>query len=319
MIPDPHQYLTYFASRTTRIDFGSMIVVLPWHNPVRVAENVAVLQHMMGRGRRYYMGVGRGLAFRNFKAMGVKMDDSRGRFNEALDILELALTQDLFSYEGEFFEYDNVAVRPRPFDRDAITILGTWTSEQSLRNMAERGLQPLTNPSKKLTSYMEELQLFNEIREQAGFGPGDRPVLQVMLACCQSEQEAREHAEGYFRELVDSILRMYEIDQWKDRMARTKGYEQYISQGSDFGSGTYEDAVDSLTAKFVDEGIVGTPEQCLEKVISHYETINPSELVVVNCAGGMPGDVSQRNMRLFAEAVMPRAAQHIRSLTAVTP
>jgi alkanesulfonate monooxygenase SsuD/methylene tetrahydromethanopterin reductase-like flavin-dependent oxidoreductase (luciferase family) len=317
MIPDPHQYLSYFASRTSRIDFGSMIVVLPWHNPVRVAEQVAVLQHMMGRGRHYYMGVGRGLAFRNFNAMGVKMEDSRGLFNEALDIVELALREEVFSYHGEHFQYENIAVRPRPVDPDAITILGTWTSEQSLRNMAERGLQPLTNPSKKLESYLSELRLFNEVREEAGYGPASRPVLQVMLACCESEQEAHEQAEGYFRELVDSILRMYQIDEWKERMARTKGYEQYTSQGSDFGSGSYDDAVDVLTTKFLVEGIVGTPDQCLEKVITHYETIEPSEMVVVNSTGGMPADFAERNMRLFAEQVMPRAAAHIRSVTPV--
>ncbi len=317
MIPDPHQYLTYFASRTNRIDFGSMIVVLPWHNPVRVAEQVMVLQHMMGRGRHYYMGVGRGLAFRNFNAMGVKMEDSRGLFNEVLDILQLALHEELFSYEGEHFQYENVAVRPRPLDPDAITILGTWTSEQSLRNMAERGLQPLTNPSRKLDTYLGELRLFTEVREESGHGPANRPVLQCMLACCESEQEAHEHAETYFRELTDSILRMYEIDQWKERMAQTKGYEQYTSQGSDFGSGTYEDAVDVLTTKFVGEGIVGTPEQCLEKVIAHYETIEPSELVVVNSTGAMPAQFAERSMRLFAEKVMPRAADHIRSVTPV--
>jgi alkanesulfonate monooxygenase SsuD/methylene tetrahydromethanopterin reductase-like flavin-dependent oxidoreductase (luciferase family) len=279
-----------------------------------VAEQVAVLTHMMGRGRRYYMGVGRGLAFRNFNAMGVKMDDSRERFNEALDVLQLALGQELFSYDGEIFQYDKVAVRPRPLDRDAITILGTWTSEQSLRNMAERGLQPLTNPSKKLESYLHEMQLFNEVRQEAGHGPANQPVLQVQLACCRSEQEAHERAGRYFRELTDSILRMYQIEQWQERMSATKGYEQYTTQGSDFGSGTYEDAVDTLTTKFVDEGLVGTPEQCLEKVIAHYETINPSEMVVVTSGGSAPADFTERSMRLFAEKVMPRAMQHIRSV-----
>jgi alkanesulfonate monooxygenase SsuD/methylene tetrahydromethanopterin reductase-like flavin-dependent oxidoreductase (luciferase family) len=319
LIPDPHQYLTYFAARTSRIDFGSMIVVLPWHNPVRVAEQVAVLQHQMGRGRHYYLGVGRGLAFRNFNAMGVRMEDARELFNEALDIVELALAQELFSYEGAHFRYDNVAVRPRPFDRDAITILGSWTSEQSLRNMASRGLQPLTNPSKEIESYLGEMRLFNEVRAEAGFGPANQPVLQVMLACCQSEQEAQEAAAGYFRELVDSILRMYQIEQWGERMANTKGYEQYTSQGSDFGSGSYESAVDTLTAKFVDEGIVGTPEQCLEKVIAHYETIAPSEMVVVNSTGGMPAAFAEKSMRLFAEKVMPRAADHIRAVAGARP
>src|SRR5262249_37801861 len=60
MIPDPTQYLSYWAGRSPNIDLGSMITVLPWHNPIRLAEQISMLQHFMGPERTYYLGVGRG-------------------------------------------------------------------------------------------------------------------------------------------------------------------------------------------------------------------------------------------------------------------
>jgi alkanesulfonate monooxygenase SsuD/methylene tetrahydromethanopterin reductase-like flavin-dependent oxidoreductase (luciferase family) len=310
MIPDPHQFLTYFAARTTRLDVGSMITVLPWHNPIRVAEQVAMLQHFLGRDRQYFMGVGRGLARRNFDAMGVDMETSRERFNEVLDVLQLAFTQEMFSYEGTFFSYENVSIRPRPLD--AATVVeawGSWTSEASVRNMGARGLHPLTTPNKTLESYKQDLELLDEVRRENGYGPAKRPILQVPMYCCESEQEAREGAERYFREYVDSVLRAYEIG--TSRFASTKGYEDYTTKGSDFGSGSYEDALETLTTKFLTDGVIGTPDQCAERVVAHHEAIEPSELVTLTAVGGMTAAEAERSLRLFAERVMPKV-EHLR-------
>jgi alkanesulfonate monooxygenase SsuD/methylene tetrahydromethanopterin reductase-like flavin-dependent oxidoreductase (luciferase family) len=309
--PDPTLYLSYFAGRTKRIDFGSMITVLPWHNPVRLAEQISMLQHFMEPGRKYYLGVGRGLALRNFEAMGVSMDEATDRLNEVLDVLRLAFTQEMFSYEGKFFRYENVSVRPRPLDPSTvIEAWGSWTSEQSVRNMGARGLHPLTSTNKTIESYLGDLELLNKVRAEHGYGPAQRPVLQLPFYCCESEQEAQEGAHRYFTEWVDSIMKLYEIG--TERFGSAKGYEQYTTTGSDFGSGTYQNAVETLTNKFLDVGLVGTPEQCVEQVISHHETINPSEIVVVSGPGSMDGPTAEKSMRLFAENVIPRL-DHIRS------
>ena len=193
MIPDPHQYMSYFAARTKRIDLGSMIAVLTWHNPFRVAEQVSMLQHHL-RGRYYFMGVGRGLARRNFDAMNVNIDESRERFYEILDIVTLALTQEMFSFEGQFYSYKNASLRPRPLDERVITeAWGAWTSEQTLREMAARGLQPLTTPNKTLESYKEDMNLFDEIRAEHGFEPARRPILQVPLYVSEDADNEEEH------------------------------------------------------------------------------------------------------------------------------
>jgi alkanesulfonate monooxygenase SsuD/methylene tetrahydromethanopterin reductase-like flavin-dependent oxidoreductase (luciferase family) len=193
---------------------------------------------------------------------------------------------------------------------------GAWTSEASLRNMAQRGLHPMTTPSKTVESYLHDLQTFIRIRQEHGFGPGNRPVLQVPLYCCQSEQEAVEGAEQFFEEYADSVYRQYEIG--TDRFASSTAYDEYKtaeyagSPSAAYGGGTAEGAIPALTAKFLKDGIVGTPDQCAEKVAAHHELIDPSELVTLTAVGSMTAAQAEKSMRLYAEQVIPRFADRRR-------
>src|SRR5262245_14471134 len=81
MCPDVLQYLTYLAGATESIQLGSMVVVLPWHRPVRVAEQVLMLDHMSNG--RLILGIGRGLGRVEFQGFGVNQEDSRATFVEA--------------------------------------------------------------------------------------------------------------------------------------------------------------------------------------------------------------------------------------------
>jgi alkanesulfonate monooxygenase SsuD/methylene tetrahydromethanopterin reductase-like flavin-dependent oxidoreductase (luciferase family) len=175
--------------------------------------------------------------------------------------------------------------------------------------MGERGLHPLTTPNKTIESYKHEIELLNEVRAEHGYAPANRPILQVPLLCSESEQEAQEGAAQYIREYVDSILRAYELG--TDNFGKGKGYEQY-KKGSDFGDGSYQNALETLTTKFLNDGIIGTPEQCAEKVVAHYELIEPSELVCVCGTGSIPTATTEKSMRLYAEQVLPRVA-HLRT------
>src|SRR6185295_2554531 len=95
------QHLTYMAGQTKRIDFGTMVVVLPWYDPVVVAEQISVLDNLL-QGRRLTLGLGRGAAKREFDAYRIPMEESRERFAESLIILRKALTQEWFSHEGTY-------------------------------------------------------------------------------------------------------------------------------------------------------------------------------------------------------------------------
>ena len=96
-----------------------MVIVLPWHHPLRVAEDLVVLDNLLaGSGRKVSVGVGRGAARREFNALGIDMNESRQRFNESIEVIKLALTRgvldtgagrgDRFNYQGKLYNVRNV-------------------------------------------------------------------------------------------------------------------------------------------------------------------------------------------------------------------
>src|SRR5271156_2594825 len=94
MSPAPTQLLSYYAGRTKRIGLGTAVIVLPWHDPVRVAEQIALLDIMCGG--RCLFGFGRGAASVEYEGFRIPMEEARPRFIECAEIIQRALTQDSF-------------------------------------------------------------------------------------------------------------------------------------------------------------------------------------------------------------------------------
>src|SRR6266699_6900317 len=113
MCPDVLLYLTYFAGRTQRIQLGSMVVVLPWHDPMRVAEEVSMLDSISGG--RLILGLGRGAGKVEFDGFRLSMDESRQRFVESAEMLLHGLETGYCEYKGQFVHQPRAAIRPAPF------------------------------------------------------------------------------------------------------------------------------------------------------------------------------------------------------------
>src|ERR1700741_1078822 len=101
MSPSPTQLLSYFAGRTRRLTLGTAVIVLPWHDPVRVAEEIALLDVLSGG--RCLFGFGRGAASVEYAGMRVPMEEARARFVESARVVVTALTEESFEWKGEFF------------------------------------------------------------------------------------------------------------------------------------------------------------------------------------------------------------------------
>ena len=112
MCPDVLQYLTYFAGRTHRIQLGSMVVVLPWHDPIRVAEQVVMLDHFSNG--RFIFGIGRGLGRVEFEGFGVNQEESRDRFTEEAQMILEGLERGYCEYDGKYVKQTRRELRPRP-------------------------------------------------------------------------------------------------------------------------------------------------------------------------------------------------------------
>src|SRR5687767_4067835 len=113
MCPDVLQFLTYMAGRTERAQLGSMVVVLPWHDPMRVAEEVSMLDTISNG--RLILGLGRGAGKVEFDGFRLPMDESRQRFVESAEMLLTGLERGWCEYQGTYVKQPRADIRPAPF------------------------------------------------------------------------------------------------------------------------------------------------------------------------------------------------------------
>lgn len=293
------QHLTRFAGSTSRIDLGTMVVVLPWYDPLKVAHQISVLDNML-QGRQLTLGMGRGASRYEFDSFGIPMEEARGRFLESLDVLKLALTQEFFSYDGEYFKIPETSVRPRfrnperLLDRMKIA----WNSPETLPIAANAGVGIFATGQKPIEAYRKDVGEFNGIRAGRGWDP-IQPTVTAKVACFETETEAWDVISKHSVELMRNTYRHYGFS-GTSKMGVTKGYEQYA-------------ALDKL--QISDEEIIekeakpqawGTPDQVFEKLKRVQAMTGASEIIVNFKFGTMPPETAERSMRLFAEEVLPR-------------
>src|SRR6476620_2137204 len=110
--PDNTVFLAHMAARTTRILLGTGAVILPWNDPLRVAEKIALLDHLSNG--RVLFGMGRGLARREYDGFGIPMDESRDRFDESARMVLDALETGVIEGHGPYFQQPRIPIRPAP-------------------------------------------------------------------------------------------------------------------------------------------------------------------------------------------------------------
>ena len=147
MCPDVYQFLSYCAGRTKTAKLGSMVLVLPWHDTLRAAEEVAMLDNLSGG--RVILGIGRGAGEVEFDGDRLDMSESRQRFVEAAQAVLNALETGEMEFSGNFYNQPKTSIRPKPFKSFQDRTYAAAVSPESSRIMAELGIGCLlyTSPS----------------------------------------------------------------------------------------------------------------------------------------------------------------------------
>ena len=299
MVTDVLQLLAYFAGATSRIELGTMVVVLPWHDPIRVAEGISALDSMLA-GRRLHVGFGRGLGRREFGALRVPMEESRERFLEALEIVRTALANEWFSYQGTFHEIPRTTLRPQPRSSDlAERMYCAWGSPQTIPIAAQTGLKALFIPQTSWEDYAKQMDRFARLRAEAGFAPAN-PTVVCWVYCAETEEKAWEGARRWLPAYADSAARHYELA--SDHFRSTRGYEHYASMSEAMND--RRDPYD-MGAMYLSNQVWGTPEACVTKIDRIRELMAPDHFVAVMKYGGMPLAEAEASMRLFAKEALP--------------
>ena len=297
MVTNPLQYLTYIAGITKRVDLGTMVTVLPWHNPVRVAEDVNMLDAFLGAGREIICGVGRGLGRREYAGLGIDQAEARDRFDESLQVLRQLLATGTCDFDGKHYQIHGLRLRPQP-ERDLSDNL--WCAggtDETVSIIAKHNVRPLCIPTTSLDLSLETARKYARLSREAGHPPS-HTKLALWTYVADSESEARRGAEQYMVEYADSALRHYELR--GSHLANLKGYESYGAMQKVLAA----DPTPFLRG-FVDSHPWGTPAQTIKRATELAESFGTDEIMFVFKYGGMPMAQAEKSMRLFAREVMP--------------
>jgi alkanesulfonate monooxygenase SsuD/methylene tetrahydromethanopterin reductase-like flavin-dependent oxidoreductase (luciferase family) len=313
MTPNPIQVLSYFAGRTERVSLGTFVVVAPWWHPVRLAHQIAYLD-ILSNGRYTTIGIGRGVSKGEFAAVGVPREESRQRFNETLDILQLALSGKRFSYEGETFTVPEMSLRPQPKNSDLFSrIYSSSSTAESLEILARRGLVPLFVGNKPIEDAGREVQQVNTFRQEEGLPPC-QPKNVMFMYCAPKAEDAAKSEEWIWTANRDVTVHYGFAD--ASNFKGVKGYEAYAAREASATAvlassvtGTAKGGAPKTPGYHASNLLIGTPEEIFNRLRAAQKACSFSEVTVVPQFGTMPYEEAMASTELFAKEVLPAVHQ----------
>ena len=282
------------ARETSRVRIGTAVVIAPFAHPVRIAEEWAMVDIISGG--RLEFGLGRGYQPKEFVGLGVSMERTRERFDESLELIRRAWTEERVTFDGDFYSARDLAVLPKPVQRPHPPLWTAAVSPDTYKLAARRGLKLLTSPSFTPWDILRKNYDAYHAEWQAAHGaPGGEICLNKIIHVADSSREARDNLrepiQWFFRTQAGLISDAEGVP--------PEQYKFYRRVRENLLSLTEEVALEQAA-------IVGDPEEVADKVRAHREALGVTNVMGAFSRGGLPHEKVTRSMRLFAEKVMPR-------------
>jgi len=312
--PAPLMTLAWLAARTKTIRLGTAVIVAPWHDPVRLAEQISWLDHLSDC--RAIIGFGRGLARLEYEGLRIDQSKARELFDEVVSMV-MAAMETGFIEGGEIFKQPRREIRPRPLRSLKGRAFVAGGTPDSLRSTAKMGLprlflnQPMTTsgqrppfgggqinaghvPTTADTPDDPWLKAWLEFRPHE---PPPGPFVSNLVFVDESSDRAYELARTYAANTFRSAIKHYEMS--SEHHGSVKGYEAY--KALRIAPEDVEKAVDGV----VQQSIWGRPEQVLKGFEDVIAKRKPQGLFPHLYTGGMPHEEVVRNMTYFSRTCMP--------------
>ena len=297
MCPDPVQFLTYMAGRTKTAKLGSMVVVLPWHDPIRVAEQVSMLDHVSDG--RFIFGIGRGLARIEYDGFRLDQNEGRNLFVEYAQLIIDSLEKG-YMEGGSFTRQPRREIRPFPFKSFKGRTYAAAVSPESMPIMAKLGVGLLVIPQKPWDAVKKDFEVYHQVwREVNGATPPPKPLSGGFVFVDENKDRAEEQAMKWLSENYKTVIKHYEMT--SNKFGTAKSYEFY----SQVGKFIAKHGIDGAAADFAQLMPWGTPDQVLEKLAMIRDTIGANGFMLNFSYAGMPYDEAERNLKCFAKHVLP--------------
>src|SRR5690242_9129838 len=188
--PSVHMMGTMAAARTTRLRIGMAVSLAPFYNPLRLAEEVALLDVLSGG--RVNWGAGRGFERGEFAAFGIPGEESAPRFHETVDIVLKAWTNQRLNYEGRFYRYDGVEVLPKPLQTPHPPTWMAASSTPALEWAASQGHSILMDPHASRADLIRKRRHYGAKLAEAGYSDTGRTIpMSRLIAIDETTEKAR--------------------------------------------------------------------------------------------------------------------------------
>lgn len=296
----PEVLYGYLAAKTSRLRLGHGVVLLPfpYNHPIRVAERVATLD-LLSNGRVEF-GTGRSGTLIELDGFGIPLDESRARWEEALDMIPKIWMQETFSYQGTYFQIPERVVVPKPLQKPHPPIWMAATSSESHEIAGHKGvgllsLTTLLTPDDVLSRIRRYRTALPEAQPVGGMCNPQVAVLQI-VHCAPTMQEAQANAKTsvmWFHEQVFEFSRPF----LRDDIPRSYRYLQGI-QKVDIRSITFDYLHDNNMI------IVGDPEHCIQRLKVYHEA-NVDLVLCLMQLYNIPHEKVLESIRLFGTHVIP--------------
>ena len=295
VLSSPLMIANAVANRTERVRVGTAVEVLPLANPVRLAEEVATLDHLSGG--RFEFGIGRSGSPTGYVGYNIPYAESRARFYETLEVVKRAWTQESFSYQGEYFEYNDVCVVPKPLQQPHPPIRNAATSAITYSISAKMGMPIFIGVRGRSDLVQERVEMYRS-EWRAAQQPGEPDVaLRIPVYVADSmeraQSEPKESTLNFFKNTVATLN--LPVPGLSDEENRER-----VDRGERMKQITYEEILETDT-------VYGTPEFVIERLLQLQEEFGLSSVIAEVTFGGLiPRDRIEYSITQLAEKVAPK-------------
>lgn len=296
----PMLTLAAMATVTTRVRLASGVVVLPFNDPVRIAEEGAMID-LISNGR-FELGVGRGFQPVEFRGFGVDQTHSSEIFDEALQIIERAWTRETVAFKGRHFNIEEHAVRPKPLQQPRPPIWLAAVTAPSFELAGSRGYNLLCTlvPGFHHPLGVEYLRTYQRALRAAGHETESRQTAAVcMVYCAETTEQARQDFAGpvlwYFRMMENYIA---------SSGAPQESYEDYQRIRRYAHSIHWDELLQTRAL------VCGNPEHCIKQIEEIRKEYGLSQLICWTRLSGLDHRKVLRSLELFGAHVIPHFHRH---------
>lgn len=298
MMPNPAQFLTYMAGRTSTVKLGTMVMVIPWHDPIRVAEEMAWLDNVSGG--RAVLGLGRGLGSIEFDNFRLEMGESRQRFVEYATAISESLHTGWIESDGELYKQPRAAIKPAPVATFRGRTYASAVSPESAKIMASLGYGLMLIAQKPWQTVVSETEAYRDLFVEINGEEPPQPVLVNFTTVHEDAGRAQELHDEFTMAYARSTVEHYEFT--NPRLQTVNGYEYYAGLSRNIE----KHGLNQFNKFLADLQMSGTPDSLVEQTVERVRSLNAGGVINVLGFGGMSRSVAEAQTELYAREVLPR-------------